>query len=196
MPSKTNATTSSGDPRAIKAMHDDAAWLLASAKERGLDTAPGAWTQSRKQAANHEIGHAIINASQGVAVTKLSIYKTSNQWCGWCSSPDPGHLLSMASDVTTDWRCAEADIGGLAGELVSGTFTHGSSVDEIVKVRQIAGLIAAKLDEPFSKVMTAIIESAMQKIRHNRVTFNALAARLYRQRKVKGPELRRYLRAV
>ena len=63
-------------PRAIEAMHDDAAWLLASAKERGLDTTPGAWTQSRAQAAHHETRHAIINAAQGVAVTNLSIFRT------------------------------------------------------------------------------------------------------------------------
>lgn len=196
MPNKTNAITGSGDVDAMQLMYDDAAMLLEKAKETGLDTAPGAWEQSRKQAAYHEAGHAIINAARGFTVTKLSIFKQLGDWGGWCSSPNPTSYLSIASDPVTDWYCAENTIAGLAGELVSRTYTHGSSVDEIVKTRQIAGLIADKVDKPFPKVMTAIINSAVHKISYNRDVFDGLARRLYRQRKVKGPELRHYLRQV
>ena len=196
MPNKSNAITSSGNPAAIRSMHRDAIAMMADASARGLDTAPGAWEQSREQAAHHETGHAIVNAARGTPVTKLAIYRVDGHWCGWCSSPDPGHLLNIASDLHTDWLCAENTIAGLAGELVSGTYTHGSCVDEIVKTRQIAALMAEKIGEPFPRVMNGIIQSAVHTIRHNRATFDALARRLHRQRKVKGPALRRYLRAV
>jgi hypothetical protein len=167
----------------------------------------GAFKVTREMVAHHEAGHAVIGACEGLAVTRLELFRKPMPGlsAGSCLPGfrlgqyfvDRRHKVDAHSDAIADLKEARIIIAGRAAEMLSPHGRPGAALDELTLSQTIAELAARKLRVDAEELFECgVWRPALAACRLNRATINRIARRLLGRGVVDGSRLQALLRGV
>jgi hypothetical protein len=162
---------------------------------------PRAFESTRRAAACHEAGHAVVGTALGHAITSVRIKRRTVHghavWLGLTMGV-PAWQVTPDTDPADDFIQGVVEISGIAGELTldGDDFRQGSSLNEIAIVVAIANNVRIKLKADHADVMGSILKTAFGLINANADAARELARRLERDRRLQGPPLEKMLTNV
>ena len=179
----------------VDAVH---AAAFASYTEHGIDPC------TRGQAAAHEAGHVVVGYVYGDTIEGARIWADhrtgSARWVGanqrdhpFYHRPDPARL---AEEPDRALRAAVCNYAGFAGEIAAGLEHPSSSIDERMKAKAFAAVVAEAWSGEADQVAITVMALCVRAIEENRVAFDTIRAHLYRTRRLTRAEAARMLARV
>jgi hypothetical protein len=158
---------------------------------------------SKREAARHEAGHAVVDAALGDDVVQISIFRvggvgeSQDCWCGrirgskrWRCGPEtpPENDLRWAQHLISGWVGEWYDAPELA--------RASSSVDEVVSARMISATAAQKLGEDPDLMFFEQLAATQRILQENQAAHHALVQRLIRKHTLGCDAAKRFLKAI
>jgi hypothetical protein len=205
--------------RLLDGIEDTARGILA---KHGI----AAFEMTKKAAAFHEAGHAIVGTHEGMRIKSVSIESRSMpgvagmQWTGFCLNAD-GWTSGPHTTAQADLSRARYVLAGYVAEAATNTDMPGSSIEERGLATMLVNNATVKMlgETPFATLAEAIAaqppgvseerqayltklgdeqvwDRVAAALRTNWDLFHELAQELYRRHKVKGGRLQKILGKV
>ena len=151
---------------------------------------------SRRAAAHHEAGHAVVHALDGHAVEYVKVKRKQHPRTGlvlWLGFTQVRQPWSATFDTTPEddlANLAHVAAGFCAEVLFEGPdFALCSSLDEMLMVGNIAAMIAHKTDREPAQVFQAAVLSVLADLHQHAAHVRAIADLLQRDRIVRAARL-------
>ena len=143
---------------------------------------------TRRSAANHEAGHAVVFHAEGEPVRSVRIFKRNGEWGGWTSA---GSKWRIAPDVPVDEQLRRARIlfAGLAAELLATQMVSAPCSVELEIGQTICASAADQAGLDVEDVYCGALLDTFKVLAERRRALGAIAEELYTKRHVKGPRL-------
>lgn len=152
--------------------------------------------QTRRAAAAHEAGHAVVYVCEGIAVRSVRVWRSQGVWLGETREATPWRLVPDMG-AAAYLRRARGHLAGWCGEAAAGCDVVGSSMDEIVISQALAQSAAALLGaDPRELWLAKVLNTTMGLLDQQAGPHRRLIGALLRQRRLTGPRLAALLRGV
>jgi hypothetical protein len=192
-----NTVTAAGSPAALADIAMRGADLACRALSvQGLK----AFEYTRRAAAHHEAGHAVINALDGIATAYCKVKRKPDPFTGqlgWIGFTQADAPWSVTPDTPPEDDCLQMRrmLAGWAAEILleGDDLALGSSIDEALIAGNIAALIARKTGQESDGVFQGVMVGVLADLALHGSHVRAIAALLMRERLVRGPRLQRLL---
>jgi hypothetical protein len=190
-----NTVTTVGSPAAI----DDLATRGADLACRAFSVqGDKAFAFTRRAAAHHEAGHAVINALDGIATDYCKVKRNPHTGTlGWIGFTEADAPWSVTPDTMPKDDCLQMRrmLAGWAAEILleGDDLALGSSIDEALIAGNIAAWIAHKTGREPDRVFQAVMVGVLADLALHESHVRAIAALLVRERIVRGPRLQKLL---
>ena len=167
---------------------------------------------TRKQAAFHEAGHAVVLAAFGARIKSCEIRKRraphsdTQLWLGLTYCDDnswhqgrpnqDGNYLSTDQSIEYLVRTGMDTLAGIAGEIVTNTWHPSSSIDENVTGLSIASALDSRYGLAHSTAGVVLMALNTNLLDQHRVIFLELGHLLAKHKKLSGGVVAHLLRGV
>jgi hypothetical protein len=161
----------------------------------------GVFQSTKRSAALHEAGHAVIFALEGIMPTRARIWPViedgCSEWVGRVDAPSAGRVDSK-TPVNEDIRRARMILAGLVAEkLFDPDYRWESCIAEIAEARALTEFIAWKLERnDCSKLERDFIADVEKRLKSNEQIVRRIASELMRKGTIKSRRLAHLLKAV
>lgn len=152
--------------------------------------------EPKSSAVVHEAGHAVLFASYGVPMRSVRVWPhkkgiTRGHWVGRAQPTEFKWRVGPDASPEVNFKHACIQIAGRIAEELFDTenLRLGSSLEEIIQVRIIAGSIAQKTQENPNRVLQAIVTETRSILKSNESVVREIASRLDRDQVVRRDAL-------